>query len=200
MKTKLRITSGKYRNRYLEVELIDGLRPTQTKNRQAVFNMIGNNLEGLNFLDLFCGSGINGFEALSRNVNEVVWIDSNSRIIAQLKKNIARFPFSSEKLEVYCSKVDASFKMLSGRKFDIIYLDPPFIKSAGDTDDSKIYMACIEKIVQNDFLNTNGLLIIEFFSKYPINLDSLDHYLSLYKDKSYGSTGIRIYLKKQPNG
>ena len=85
-KGKVRIISGKWRNRTLKVENYEGLRPTSERIRETLFNWLRSEISGLNCLDLFAGTGSLGFEALSRGADNCIFIDKTEVAIKQLKK------------------------------------------------------------------------------------------------------------------
>ena len=85
-KGKVRIISGKWRNRTLKVENYEGLRPTSERIRETLFNWLRSEISGLNCLDLFAGTGSLGFEALSRGADNCIFIDKTEAAIKQLKK------------------------------------------------------------------------------------------------------------------
>jgi 16S rRNA (guanine966-N2)-methyltransferase len=78
----LRITAGSLRGRRVPVPKGD-VRPTSERARQAYFNIIGDRIEGARFLDLFAGSGIFSFEALSRGAASATAVDRNTEQIAK---------------------------------------------------------------------------------------------------------------------
>src|SRR3989338_4091486 len=111
----------------------EGIRPTQDRTRKAIFDIVGQDLQGLDFLDLFAGSGAVGLEALSRGARRVVFVEKEMRYADVISKNITTLNIESYKNGVYCSDVigtDVFFamKQLNKKKerFDIIFLDPPY--------------------------------------------------------------------------
>ena len=80
----MKVISGKYKNRKLPVNILGNYRPTLMKVREAIFSIITSNkhedllLEDANILDLFCGTGSLGFEALSRGGGHVFFVDCDS--------------------------------------------------------------------------------------------------------------------------
>jgi len=124
--SRIRIAGGEWRSRLVDVGDLPGLRPTPDRVRQTLFNWLGQDLSGLSCLDLFAGSGVLGFEAVSRGAAEAVLVECNPAAVAALRKNAARFGDS----RLVVTRADAlEFAALSagqGRQFDVVLLDPPY--------------------------------------------------------------------------
>lgn len=118
----LRVTAGSLRNRRLPVPPAD-VRPTSERARQAFFNIAGHRILGARFLDLFAGSGIFSFEALSRGAATATAIDRSSRHSEQIARLAAEW---SVDVRAVTADVLAGLKHLSGPPFDVIYADPPY--------------------------------------------------------------------------
>jgi len=119
----VRINAGEWRSRLLKFPDAEGLRPTPERVRQTVFNWLGQDLTGLHCLDLFAGSGVMGFEALSRNAKSVVLVEKTPAVYqaildnkSALKADAAR-TFNTDAL---------SFLSQSRQLFDVVFLDPPY--------------------------------------------------------------------------
>ncbi len=64
-----------------------GIRPTQNVLRAAIFDILGHDLSGLSFLELFAGSGAVGLEAISRGADEVVMVEHNDLNAKTIQEN-----------------------------------------------------------------------------------------------------------------
>ena len=118
----LRITAGALRGRRVPVPKAD-VRPTSERARQAYFNIVADRIEDAHFLDLFAGSGIFSVEALSRGAASATAVDesaANTRAIAGVAQSL------QIRVETITSDVLTALKRLNGRKFDLIYADPPY--------------------------------------------------------------------------
>ncbi|MFM2441053.1 MAG: hypothetical protein RLZZ349_780 [Pseudomonadota bacterium] len=119
----VRINAGEWRSRLIKFPDAEGLRPTPERVRQTVFNWLGQDLTGLNCLDLFSGTGVMGFEALSRGAIAVTLVEkslpaynaliSNKQILQADEANILH----QDALQ---------FLNQNTLKFNIIFLDPPY--------------------------------------------------------------------------
>jgi len=120
--TSLRITTGTLRGRRVPVPRGE-VRPTSERARQAFFNIAGARMEGARFLDLFAGSGIFSFEAISRGARESVAVDSSRAHTAAIEKTARELGAAVR--AVTADALDG-IKRLGGEVFDVIYADPPY--------------------------------------------------------------------------
>ena len=129
----MRIVGGEYRSRKLAEFKGEAIRPTADSVRESLFNILRNRVEGCNFLDAFCGTGAVGLEALSRGAASVTFNDFSRESLSVLKKNLEILKVS-ERVIVKNSEASALLagyaKESEERKFDIIYLDPPYLAGA----------------------------------------------------------------------
>ena len=98
------------------------LRPTSSKARQAFFNIVGPAIVDASFLDLFAGSGIFSFEAVSRGASRACAVDSSPRSCASIREEARRL---AAPVEVVQRDVLQGLRHVSG-KFDVVYADPPY--------------------------------------------------------------------------
>lgn len=179
----IRLTGGKFRGQYLKTVEGLGTRPSNAKVRQAIFNIIREDLTESNWLDLFGGTGAVGFEALSRGAKKVTFIEKDFKAFSCLKNN-------TEKLElvdqVNLRKQDALvFLEKVDELFDYIYIDPPY--------QSDLYQKVFSLLAKKNFLLQEfGRLIVESATKNPPPV------LNFAENKSYqyGDTTLTIYRNK----
>jgi 16S rRNA (guanine966-N2)-methyltransferase len=118
----LRVTAGTLRGRRVPVPPRE-VRPTSERARQAFFNIIAARIDGATFLDLFAGSGIFSFEAVSRGAASSLAIDSsrkNSEAIAELAKEL------EANITTMTADAISGLTRLGDRVFDLAYADPPY--------------------------------------------------------------------------
>lgn len=126
--TTLRVTAGTLRGRRIPVPKND-VRPTSERARQAFFNILGDRIRDARFLDLFAGSGIFSFEAVSRGAKESVAVDSSRQHAAAIEQLAGDFEVPVRALG---TDVFAGIKRLRGEVFDVIYADPPYAYESYD--------------------------------------------------------------------
>ena len=126
---EVRLIGGRWKRSKLPVLDKPGLRPTPDRVRETLFNWLGQDLSGLSVLDAFAGSGALGLEAASRGAAEVLMLERDASLVRQLQASATRL--GAGMVQVLCA--DALNWMQGaaqqGRRFDIIFIDPPF--SAG---------------------------------------------------------------------
>lgn len=120
----MRITAGSLRGRRITVPDIPGVRPTPSKVRQALFNILGG-IEGWRVLELFSGSGLMAVESLSRGAVAVTSIERNRRIVNALKEVSGTFSLE-DRWHVLCGDVRSELGRLAGQHFDLVFADPPY--------------------------------------------------------------------------
>ena len=119
----VRISAGEWRSRLLKFPDVDGLRPTPDRVRQTAFNWLGQDLHGLTCLDLFAGTGVMGFEALSRGAKQTVLIEKSRPAYQALMDNQLQLKATSAKI----LNADAlQFLTQTSQKFDVVFVDPPY--------------------------------------------------------------------------
>ena len=117
----MRIVAGEYSSRKLETLKGDATRPTLDKVREAVFSSLGVFFAGGAVLDLYAGSGAIGLEALSRGMDQAVFVDSSREAVRVIRNNIASLK-AGERSRVLCTKAVSALDILhgEGRKFDLV--------------------------------------------------------------------------------
>ncbi len=118
----LRVTAGTLRGRRVPVPA-SGVRPTSERARQAFFNIAGGRIHGARFLDLFAGSGIFSFEAVSRGARSAVAIDQDRKRCAAIEALAKQW---DAPVSAIAADAIAGITRLGGSVFDVIYADPPY--------------------------------------------------------------------------
>ena len=179
----MRIISGTMRGTKLFTLEGDNTRPTLDRVKEALFSKINFELEDSIVLDMFSGSGALGLESLSRGANKAVLCDSSKEAIKVIKQNITKTRTEDKIILLNLDYRKAIEKIKEEKiKFDIVFLDPPY-KTNFAADAS-------EKIVQEDLLNKDGLIIIETDEKDRTINELNTSLLEILEIKKYG----RVYL------
>lgn len=124
-RNQLRIIGGKWRGRKLDFPSVAGLRPTGDRIRETLFNWLSPSIEGARCLDLFAGSGALGLEALSRGAHSAVLLDTDFRVVEQLRAHCTAL--SADNARVLQSDALQWLQTPEDRgQFDVVFVDPPF--------------------------------------------------------------------------
>lgn len=179
----MRILAGQYKGRSLVMPKNKGLRPTQDKVRQAVFNILATRIINATFLDLCCGTGSMSFEALSHGAALAVAVD---RDITEIKRNRAQF---TEEMPLKMIRSDVTdFLKRTAESFDVIFLDPPW-------DDAALYTDSLMAIAKFGILKPDGMVICEHQKKERL---SVPQDLKIAAEKKYGDTVLTLLGHNPP--
>ena len=186
----MRITGGQAKGRVLASLKGWNIRPTSDRVREAIFNLIGQDVTGFKVLDLFAGSGSLGIEALSRGASRALFIDNSVQSIKLIKKNLARSGY--EPLG-FVRKKDLTKGLplkhpLFKEKFDLIFVDPPYEK--------EMIPPLLGELSERKLLRSPAIVVAESFKteKLPEVLGELQ----MVKSRIYGETKISIYHFNPP--
>jgi len=143
----LRVTGGELRGRRVPVPP-RSVRPTSERARQAFFNIVGDHIEGAQFLDLFAGSGIFSFEAISRGAASATAVDNNRRAIESISRYAKEW--ETPVTPIYGDAVAVLPRL--HETFDIVFADPPY-----DYDDYDALLTALDNLQ----LGRNGIVAVE---------------------------------------
>ena len=169
MKSQLKLSGGR------KLQSPRGLttRPTTSKVREAVMNIVGRKIQGCNWLDLCSGTGIMSCEALQRGARRVVALDHNKKTAQVCKENLLAIAKSQKEkiyVEVFCREVISFLKKgckvskgdeKKSPRFDLVYLDPPY--------ESEIYPSVLKLLLEGNWLNNESIVICEHSSSIDLN-------------------------------
>ncbi len=145
----MRVVAGKYKGKKLNFPNDEKIRPTADMVKQALFSSLFN-IEGLTFLDLFCGCGGIGIEAMSRGAEIVHFVDKSLKSLSFTKQNLTGL----EKNYKLFKSDYLSFLKNIDFVYDIIFMDPPYANLI-------FYKNALEVIHERKLLNENGKIILE---------------------------------------
>lgn len=177
-----RIIGGQWRSRRLSFPDSEGLRPTTDRVRETVFNWLSPELPGARVLDLFAGSGALGIEALSRGAGELIAVELDRKVAAQLSANR---DLLGAHFEVVCADA-ISWLPSASERFDLVFLDPPFRKG--------LLAELVEALAHSDILTPDALIYVE--QEKEATLPSVPANWSLMKEKVAGQVSYRLYRNK----
>jgi 16S rRNA (guanine966-N2)-methyltransferase len=151
---RMRIISGIFKGRLINVPQSKEIRPTTDRVRETLFNLLNNRIDfdGLEVLDFYSGSGSLGFECISRGAKHVTFIERNFQIYKNLIDNIKSLGVEENCKVVKSEAIDYS-KRTPEKQFDLILADPPFFKE-------DIYDV-VKNLEANNYLKEGGMVVIE---------------------------------------
>jgi 16S rRNA (guanine(966)-N(2))-methyltransferase RsmD len=105
---------------------VPGTRPTAERTREALFSIWQERVAGARFLDLYCGSGAAGLEALSRGAILAVLVDSDRKALEVAARNRDRLGASACRTQRLALPGALGRRALRGEVFDLVFADPPY--------------------------------------------------------------------------
>ncbi|MDB6136699.1 MAG: s-adenosyl-l-methionine-dependent methyltransferase [Verrucomicrobiales bacterium] len=162
------------------------LRPTADRVREAVFSMLGEEVEGAAVLDLFAGSGSYGLECLSRGAKSCVFVESDRSAGPVITANLKKAGLGGG--TVAGAPVESWLKGRAGA-FNLIFADPPFKKQKTDRDWDALLL---ESTDLRGLLVPGGIFVLESFARaaHPPPPDSPWH---LAVERRYGDVAVRLF-------
>lgn len=184
----MRIISGNFRGKKILEPKDIQTRPLKDLTKESIFNILNHSnkfkidLESSNILDLFSGVGSFGIECLSRGVKNVIFAENYSGVLPILKKNLQSLK-SIENYEIFEKDITSNnFFTNLDKKFDIIFMDPPY--------KDKNLNLLLNKIKDQKILNKDGIIIIH---RHKNEKDVIPKNLDIVEEKKYGLSKI-IFL------
>lgn len=187
----MRIIAGKAKGYLIRVPQGE-VRPTQDRVREALFNILGTLIPGARVLDLYCGSGSVGLEALSRGAASARMVDASRASCAMAKQNLEKSKLIGGSV---VQRDCLQFVKRDSGKYDIIFADPPYAKAIGDRD--MIAELMTDRL--HELLADDGYFIAEAQLGYGVGDIHTREFAGwqLIDERTYGKNTILFY-RKQP--
>ncbi|OAG27953.1 16S rRNA (guanine(966)-N(2))-methyltransferase RsmD [Thermodesulfatator autotrophicus] len=178
----MRITAGKHRGRILKAPKSRDIRPMMDKVRKALFDSLGPQVEGAKVLDLFCGTGALGLEALSRGAKKVIFVDQSGEALSLVKENLSSLKETAEIKRLTLPK--GLKNLFSEAPFDLIFITPPY--------GTGLALKTLKKI--EPFLAEDGVVVVEENTEenFPEEIEGLIK----FREKTYGQTRLHFYRRR----
>lgn len=188
----MRIIAGKNKGRKIELmrEAAEVVRPTSDFAREAIFNILihgkyghnGQSFIGKEVLDVFCGTGAFGLEALSRGAARVLFIDQSREALANARYNVGKM---KEEASADFFLADATKLGKARKSFALVFLDPPYFQ--------KMLEPTLTALLAGGWIGKDALVIAERDAKeqvaYPEAFTVLD-------ERQYGRAVINVLTQK----
>lgn len=184
----MRITGGKYKGFALASPKNNHIRPTADRVRESLFNILSHHpaldLEDAVVLDLFCGSGTLGLEAISRGASSCIFVDNSNTSLQLCRQNAAKLKLT-DSVRFLKHNVTQRWpeNFTPESKVSLVFADPPY--------GLDLAVPAITRLVNADLLAENTLLVIEMSAKQPESED-IPHF-KIIDQRKYGDTILRLY-------
>ncbi|MFZ0531902.1 MAG: 16S rRNA (guanine(966)-N(2))-methyltransferase RsmD [Anaerolineales bacterium] len=192
--SELRIIGGKARGRRIRSVPGEMTRPITDKVREALFNIIGTDIQGATLLDLFAGTGSVGIEALSRGAEYVCFVERNRQPITIIRENLK---ITGLEEGAVVTHMDA-FVVLErpiNHIYDYVYIAPPQYK--------EIWIRALKSLDTHiEWLSEDAWVIVQI---HPIEYKPISEEMPIYNliefdQRRYGSTLLVFYRRLQRAG
>lgn len=183
--SSIRIIAGHLKGRKITTLPGKTTRPTSHRAREALFSILGPQIQAVTMVDLFAGTGAIGLEALSRGAAKVLFVEQNPEAGAHIRRTLSQFHLSSAS-QVLIEDVSLAIQnsiLVGWRPFDVIFLDPPY----RFPNISQL----LHQIVEADLLAPTGQIVYEHFHKTLPPASIGDR--TLVRTARYGDNAFTFY-------
>ena len=176
----LRVMGGELRGRKLVTPEGGTTRPTAARVREALFSMLGP-IGGVRVLDLCCGCGSLGIEAISRGAEEAVFVDDSAAAAEAARTNIATFGIEDRATVLELDVIRAIQRLRADdERFDLVLIDAPYSKAPA-------LVSKLESLLP-DLLEPGARVVLEGDRRNPPSLP-----LPLDRERTYRDVMVRLY-------
>lgn len=185
----MRIVAGEHRSRVLESPKGDAVRPTSDKVRGALFNMLNSRGAVVDaiVLDVFCGTGALGLEALSQGAEFCTFVDKNKSSLELAKRNIKTLKEEGRSRTLLADSTKLQACPPDIMPATLVFLDPPYERD--------MIVPSITSLDAQGWLARDALLVVESAASEKDWRNKLPGYAVL-QERLYGDTAIHL-LQKQ---
>lgn len=180
----MRIIAGKYKGRQLQSSKDQSIRPTTDKIKEYIFGLLDDFVTDAVVLDLFCGSGSLGLEALSRGARNTAFVDSSANSLKILRRNISQLKVE-ESLKIV-KKDTEQFLKKNKQPFDLVFADPPFKWDK--------FNDILPLVFKPENLSEYGLLVVESERSHEVDWNG-DTY-EILRQKKFDRSLITFLARK----
>lgn len=183
----MRIVAGEHRSRILESPKGDAIRPTSDKVRGAIFNMLQSRglVSDAIVLDVFCGTGALGLEALSQGASSCVFIDKNKTSLDLTKRNIQTLKEGTRAQALLLDGAKLPLRPINVEPASLVFLDPPYGKGLAAT--------ALRSLAVQEWLSADCVCVVE-----ESVLVQPPEGFELLHQKQYGDTHVALMAYSQP--
>jgi len=180
----MRVIAGKFKGRVLTCSKAASCRPTLDRVRESIFNVLGEDILDSRVLDLFCGSGSLGIEALSRGAMRVTFIDNNKNNLGLARLNVTTLD-TGHKAKFILKDVFDYLQRRVEFDIDVVFADPPYDLMCGSR--------LCSLLAAKGALKQGGIFILERFKK---EMPESGGYQCV-KTLKFGQTEVDFYIREE---
>ena len=154
----MKILSGRLKGRNFYMPY--GIRPTSDVIRKSLFDILGPDIEGVDFLDLFSGSGAVGLEAISRGAKNITFVEKDPKHVSVIEENLVllELPLEERKERYFLVEKGDAFAVIKslhakGKRFDTVFVDPPYSR--------ELAKKALKTLCAYDIVKPNSLVIFQ---------------------------------------
>ena len=182
----VRVIAGKAKGRRLRSVPGQGTRPVTDRAKSALFSIIGNDVIGSQFLDLFAGTGQVGIEALSRGAAESVFVEQAAPALRTIRENLAHTGLADG---AHVVRADVfGFLARAGDPFDYIYIAPPQYRG--------LWAQTLQVLDRDTAWLSEDAWVIAQIHPREYEAQVLEH-LAFFDQRRYGGVMLCFYLPIQ---
>lgn len=151
----VRIIGGQFKRRHISFIDADGLRPTPDRMRETLFNWLLADIHGARVLDSCAGSGVLGFEALSRGAAHCTFIELNPAQSKMLRNSAEQLQLTDDRYHVITGAAEQALLDSAGfdSVFDVVFIDPPYAE--------ELWQPILTALITQSLINTETLIYLE---------------------------------------
>lgn len=191
----MRIIGGREAGTRIATPKGQGVRPTQDRVREAIFNRLAANMVGATVLDLFSGTGAMGLESVSRGAASVLSIEKSAQHGRTIEQNIKACGYTRDRIQLRIGCAFSALRHLveTQQSFDLIFADPPF----GDKTTTQRSKSMTQILLDDPNLHAiakiNTLIIVGHASRDRVEIPDA---WSVTKQRRYGDATINFLTKQ----
>ena len=175
---KVRLIAGKFGGRIIDGSGTSRTHPMSERIRNAIFNKIGDEIQGARVLDAFAGSGAIGLEALSRGAKSAVFVERDKIAQKIIEANIDLVG-ADEQAKLVRASVGKWLETYDGEPFDIIFADPPY---------NALQLSTVFELKR--LLKHKGLMVLSYTGRGEV---PTANGVVVVDNRSYGTAAIAYY-------
>lgn len=185
----VRIIGGQFKRRIISFIEADGLRPTPDRLRETLFNWLLADIHGARVLDSCAGSGVLGFEALSRGAAHTTFIEVNTAQSNMLRQSAEQLRLDTAAYTVITGTAEQvlSQNQLIEHPFDIVFIDPPYAQD--------LWQPILTTLITHDLIDTKTLIYLEADKDLTTQLEQLEEALNSKIDAQPATTEQPIHFE-----